>query len=162
MIDPLGSSQALIGSAQVLIVGDVVRLAVAPVFLLSGVGVMLTVLTNRLARAVDRARLIEAREHSAPENELAEMRATLAVIARRASLLSYAITLSTICALLVSLVVVTLFLGAFFKFDISLAVATLFIVAMLSFIAGLLLFLREIFLATRALRFGFTRRPRGA
>ena len=35
-------------------IADVVRTAVAPVFLLSGVGVTLTMLTGRLARVVDR------------------------------------------------------------------------------------------------------------
>jgi hypothetical protein len=52
------------------------------------------------------------------------------------------------------MVVVTLFLGAFVSLHVSLIIATLFIVAMLSFIGGLLLFLREVFVATRALRIG--------
>jgi len=52
------------------------------------------------------------------------------------------------------MVVVTLFIGAFVRFNVSLIISTLFIVSMLSFIAGLLLFLREVFVATKHLRIG--------
>jgi hypothetical protein len=134
--------------------GDVIRLAVAPVFLLSAVGVVLTVLTNRLARAVDRARAFEAREATTPDADIPELRSMLAVLARRARLLSYAITLCTICALLVAMVVVTLFLGTYLRFNMSLAIGAMFSTAMVCFVAGLLFFLREIYLATRALRIG--------
>ena len=58
------------------------------------------------------------------------------------------------CALLVSLVVVTLFLGALLDFRLGLVIAILFIVAMLSFIGALALFLREILFATKTLRIG--------
>jgi hypothetical protein len=149
-------------ATHVLAIADVIRLAVAPVFLLSAVGVTLNVLTSRLARAVDRARAFEAREASTPEAEIPELRQLLTVLARRARLLSYAITLCTICALLVSLVVVTLFLGAYFHWDMSLPIALMFSIAMLSFVAGLLLFLREIYLATRALRIGLRHKPKSA
>ena len=141
-------------------VGDVIRLAVAPVFLLSGVGIMLTVLTNRLARAVDRARELE---RSAPQvaagERTEELHASLATLARRGRLLSVAIALCTICALLVSIVVVVLFLGESFNFRITYAVDALFIAAMISFIGAILCFLREVFIATANLRIGL-RHPR--
>ncbi len=140
-------------------VGDVIRLAVAPVFLLSGVGIMLTVFTNRLARAVDRARDMERRVHEAPQGAVADgLHASLATLARRGQLLSYAIALCTICALLVAVVVVVLFLGESFNIRITLAVDALFIAAMLSFIGAILCFLREVFIATANLRIGL-RRP---
>jgi len=78
----------------------------------------------------------------------------LLTLALRSRLLSYAIALCTICALLVSMVVVSLFLGALLDLNLSLVIAILFIVAMLSIIAGLLFFLREVFVATRTLRIG--------
>jgi hypothetical protein len=135
-------------------IGDVVRTAVAPVFLLSGVGVTLTLLTNRLARVVDRARALEQKESKTHESDMHELSGSLLTLERRARLLGRAIALCTICALLVSMVVVTLFLGAFVDFHLSLIIATLFIVAMLSFIGGLLLFLREVYVATKHLRIG--------
>lgn len=135
-------------------IGDVVRTAVAPVFLLSGVGVTLTLLTNRLARVVDRARALEQKESKTHESEMHELSGSLRTLEWRARLLSRAISLCTVCALLVSMVVVTLFLGAFVNFRLSLVIATLFIVSMLSFIGGLLLFLREVYVATKHLRIG--------
>jgi Protein of unknown function (DUF2721) len=139
-------------------VGYVIRLAVAPVFLLSGVGIMLTVFTNRLARAVDRGRELE---RSAPQvavgESTEELHESLATLARRGRLLSYAIALCTICALLVALVVMVLFLGESFAMRITYAVDALFIAAMLSFIGAILCFLREVFIATANLRIGLRR-----
>jgi Protein of unknown function (DUF2721) len=139
-------------------VGEVIRLAVAPVFLLSGVGIMLTLFTNRLARAVDRARELERSvlNESKPER-LEELHEWLGNLARRGRLLSLAISLGTICALLVSIVIVVLFLGESFNMRINLVVDSLFIAAMLSFIGAILCFLREVFIATTTLRIGLRR-----
>jgi|SRR5580658_1578778 hypothetical protein len=139
---------------QIAEVAEVVRTAVAPVFLLSGVGVTLTMLTNRLARVVDRARALESSEIHTHEHDINELTLRLATLARRARLLGSSITMCTICALLVCMVVVALFVAAFVNIHLSLVIAILFVVAMFSFIAGLLLFLREVFVATRALRIG--------
>jgi hypothetical protein len=141
-------------SQQIAAIGEVVRLAVAPVFLLSGVGVVLTMLTSRLARVVDRARNLERGESGTLEADLQELHGRLTTLALRARLLGTAIALCTVCALLVSTVVVSLFLGALLDLNLAFLIAVLFIVAMLSIIGGLLLFLREIFVATRTLRIG--------
>src|SRR6202035_5275084 len=118
--------------------------------LLSGVGVTLTLLTNRLARVVDRARALEEKESNTHENDMHALGGALRTLEQRARLLGRAISMCTICALLVSMVVVTLFLGAFVQFHVSLIIATLFIVAMFSFIGGPLMFLREVVVATVA------------
>jgi len=136
---------------QVSTVAEVIQLAVAPVFLLSGVGVILTVLTNRLARVVERARGLEAASSTAD----GPMRqGELQVLARRARLMNRAITLSTLCALLVSFVVVALFVDAFVDLNLSTLIAAMFVIAMFSLIVALLCFLREVFLAIGALRIG--------
>ena len=139
-------------------VGEVIRLAVAPVFLISGVGIMLTLFTNRLARAIDRARELERNLGNVSEPQRAqELHVSLANLARRGRLLSIAISLGTICALLVSIVIVVLFLGESFNMRISYIVDALFIAAMLSFIGAILCFLREVFIATTTLRIGLHR-----
>ena len=139
---------------QVSEIGHVIQLAVAPVFLLSGVGIILTVLTNRLARVVDRARRLEDAADRATTAEREAIHGQLRVMARRAHLMNRAITLSTVAALLVAFVVVTLFLGAFFDFRASIPIAGMFILAMLSLIGALLFFLREVFLSISTLRIG--------
>ena len=141
-------------SPQITAIGEVIQLAVAPVFLLTGVGVILTVLTNRLARVVDRARRLEDAADIAAADERQVIHERLRVLARRARLMNRAITLSTVSGLLVALVVVTIFLGAFLNFDIAVPVAAMFILAMLALIGALLFFLREVFLAISTLRIG--------
>lgn len=134
-------------------IAHAIQLAVAPVFLLSGIGAMLAVMTNRLARVIDRARILEGHLR-ANTGEAVPITAQLATLARRAALVGRSITLCTITALLVCTVIAVLFLGAFLSFDPSVAVALLFIAAMGTFILGLLTFLREIFVATASLRIG--------
>lgn len=142
------------GSSGLVDIAQVIQLAVAPVFLLSGIGIVLTVLTNRLARVVDRARKLEEAARSSSGAALEERRQELHVMAYRARLMNRAITLSTASALLVAVVVVLLFLGALLDFSATLPVAGLFILAMLALIGALLLFLREVFLAIKALKIG--------
>jgi len=141
-------------AAQIAEVGEVVRLAVAPVFLLSGVGITLTLMANRLARVVDRARVLEQGERNTHEGDLHELSRKLLTLEMRARLLGPAIVLCTLCALLVSMVVVALFLGALLNFRLGLVIEILFILAMLSFIGALAMFLREVLLATKTLRIG--------
>lgn len=131
-----------------------IQLAVAPVFLLSGIGALLAVLTNRLSRVIDRARSLEARHSEVQPAEKRDFEARLATLSERGRLISRAILLVTACALLVCTVVAALFVGAFFGIDASRLVGIVFILAMLSLIGGLVTFLREIFLATRSLRIG--------
>jgi hypothetical protein len=135
-------------------VGHAIQLSVAPVFLLSGIGAMLAVMTHRLARIVDRGRLHEAELENTEEEEASKLHEHLAVLSQRAKLISRAITLCTITALFVCAVVATLFVGAFFQFDAALPVALLFVSAMTTFFVALLFFLREIFVATASLRIG--------
>ncbi len=135
-------------------VAHIIQLAVAPVFLLSGVGVTLTVLTNRLSRIVDRARVLEERLPDASKQVKTGLHTDLDTLARRARFINWAITLTTCCGLLVCLVIQTLFVGYFLSLDLSQTIALLFIVAMLAFVIAFVCFLREIFLATSSLRIG--------
>ena len=130
-------------------VGQAIQLAVAPVFLLAGVGALLAVLINRLGRIIDRVYLLERELPIDASNERRESnrKSTLA-LSRRARLIHWSITLCTTCDLLVCVVVATLFISAEVGVDLSSAITFLFIGAMLALIAGLVCFLREITLAT--------------
>ena len=140
-------------TAPALDIAHVIQQAVAPVFLLSGVAAMLHVLTSRLARVIDRARQLEIDYHDLPmSHERHVMRDRLAVLSRRSRLINRAITLCTSCALLVCLVIVTLFVSALMDVSGSRWIAGLFVIAMLALIGGLLTFLHEIFVATASVR----------
>lgn len=134
-------------------VAQVIQLAVAPVFLLSAVGAMLAVLTNRLGRIVDRARLLESRL-STSEHDQHRLRSDLAALIRRAKLINRAIALSTLCALLICMVVASLFLAALLGGRVGAFIAGVFVFAMVALIGALLYFLAEVYTATRNLRIG--------
>src|SRR5574340_1180127 len=119
-------------------VAHVIQLAIAPVFLLTAIGTLLSVTTNRLSRIIDRARLQEAKLENASPEGVAAIHAHLATLSRRAKLINRAITLFTATALLVCTVIAVLFLGDFLHFNSTLPVALLFITAMLSLVLALL------------------------
>jgi hypothetical protein len=137
-------------------VAHVIQSALAPVFLISGVGVMLGVLTNRLARIVDRARVWEAEAEKETERA-ADLEERLQVLARRARYISTAITMCAVSALLIALVVVALFANAFLAVNLAGLIAILFVAAMLALTGAFLVFLIEVRIATSAIRIG---RPR--
>lgn len=136
-------------------VAGVIELAVAPVFLLAGIAGLLGVLSTRLARIVDRARVIERRIPQAKQDEQRVlMRRETTVLWRRIALINWAIRLCVAGALAVCLVIVALFLGEFVAFNIALAVAALFVLAMVLIVAGLVFLLSEVNLSTRHMRAG--------
>ena len=141
---------------QSMDIAHLIQTSVAPVFLLSGVAATLGVLTNRLARAVDRARSIEARleDHTGdPEHLLYDLR----ILARRARYLNAAISLCVVSAVMVALVVVTLFANAFFEAGLAMTIALLFVGAMLLLTGAFVAFFIEVRLATTTLRIGISR-----
>jgi hypothetical protein len=135
-------------------VAHAIQLAVAPVFLLSGIGAMLAVMTSRLGRIIDRARDLEERLVDASPEFFSTLHTDLRMLSQRAKLIYSAIALCTTTALLVCAVIAFLFVSAFLQFDASVIVALLFIAAMSTFVIGLLWFLREIYVGTVSLRIG--------
>lgn len=131
-------------------IGHVIQLSIAPVFLLNAVGALIGVQTTRLARTVDRTRVIEERHEESGSRMPEPARRELDVLQRRMQLIYLAIVLDVICALFVGLVIITAFADAFVELSLSRLVALLFVAAMLAFIGSLAVFLREIFLAVAA------------
>lgn len=134
-------------------IGQIIQLAIAPVFLLTGVGTNLTVLTNRLARIIDRSRTLEefVNTNGAPSLTPA-VREELDELYQRAHLINRAITLSSTCALLICLVIATLFLGDALDLHFDKLIAALFVIGIVALIGSFIFFLREIFVATKTLR----------
>jgi hypothetical protein len=132
-------------------IGHIIQLAIAPVFLLTGVGTKLAVLTNRLARIIDRSRLLEDRIHALESADHSAAYAELETLHDRAHLINRAIALSTGCGLLICLVIAALFLGDALKLSLDKSIALLFVLGMLSLIGSFVYLLREIFLATRTM-----------
>jgi hypothetical protein len=139
---------------QIDVIAHVIQLAIAPVFLLSGVVSLLNVLSNRLARVVDRARVLEALLPSLENPAAKPVRDELHVLSRRGKLIYRSMSLSTTSALLVCFVIGALFLSAMAHYSISIIVGALFVASMLALTLSLLFFLREVFLAIRTFQVG--------
>lgn len=130
------------------LVAQTIQLAVAPVFLLAGIGAFLNVCAGRLARVIDRARVVErlvlesrGREHDRLVDEIRKLD-------RRISVVNGAIFLSVASAIVVCLVVVLLFAGQLVRAHMGIPIALLFILAMLLMISALCTFMVEIRLAS--------------
>ena len=125
----------------------VITLAIAPVFLLTAVGTLMGVLVNRLARIVDRIRVLEELLHELGLDELLPAREELDNLRQRLRLIYFAVASAVFCALFVGLLIIVAFIDALMAVNLATIVGVLFIMAMLAFIGSLVVFLREIFLA---------------
>jgi hypothetical protein len=126
---------------------SVIQLAVAPVFMLTAVGTIISALNIRLGRAVDRRRVLELGLQARSGGPDDDARAELAQIARRIHYVYLSIVFSVLSGLFVCLLIAGAFIGAFVAANLSRMVAALFVLAVASLTVSLLLFLREIFLA---------------
>jgi hypothetical protein len=134
---------------QISDIGHVIQLAIAPVFLLTGVATKLTVLTNRLARIIDRTRVLEDRLKVSAN---AEYSSELELLYQRSHLVNFAIASSTACGLLVCVVIAMLFAGDTTGIVLDQYIAACFVLAMLGLTSSFVYFLREIFLSARFMR----------
>jgi hypothetical protein len=132
------------------IIQHAIQLAVAPVFLLSGVAGLLAVMAGRLARIIDRARYLEQKWATLDEKALARGEAEIAILENRRSLASWSINFCTGAAFLVCTVIVTLFFEEFLGANLKWFAGAQFVAAMIALLAGLSTFLREVYLATHA------------
>lgn len=143
---PLVATQSSGGLAETI------RLAVTPVFLLAGISGLLGVITTRLARIIDRARLLKERDGSATVAQRRELQEELTLHRRRMTLASRAFACAANSFLLVATVVVVLFLSTLATIDLTPLMALLFVLAMGSLMTAVLLLLREVQLGNQALR----------
>jgi hypothetical protein len=133
-------------------ISQVIQLAVAPVFLLAGIGAFVNAFAGRLARVVDRSRHLESgMEALGDHNARAAAYRELDTLRRRARLAYAGIALATFSGLLVCLLIVFAFLDHFLTLDMPEIIGGLFVAAMLALIGALIAFLREVFLAVRNL-----------
>lgn len=134
-------------------IAHIIQLAVAPVFLIAGIGHLLVTLTNRLGRITDRTRSLEVElAVEQPMETHPRWSRELILLDRRMRWINRAITLATLAMLLICLVIVALFTGQILAFDLSMIIAVLFILTMAALIAAVSNFLWEIHVAAEMLR----------
>jgi hypothetical protein len=140
--------------AHVPEIAQVIQLSVAPVFLLAGVGAIVNAMSTRLGRAVDRARALETELPQAGASRAERIHVELGTLSHRARLIGRAMALAVLCALLVTVLLIAAFVDAFMATDLSFMLAGIFVAALLAFSGSLVVFLREILIASANLRIG--------
>jgi hypothetical protein len=133
-------------------IAQIIQLAIAPVFLLVGIGSFLNVMTGRLARIVDRVRMLEEDVLTADGQRRCDEIGELSILSRRLNICQWAIAMCTISAVLVCVMVIVLFVGGAATMDFAAPVAWLFIAIMAALTLGLLLFFLEVTISTRVVR----------
>jgi hypothetical protein len=131
----------------------VLQLAIGPVILISGVGLLLLSFTNRLGRLIDRSRLLHRERLSGPGPEARVLlQEQIGLIDRRAGMLRQAISLAALTVLLDSVLILVLFLAALFQLELGAVIVCLFSLGVLALIGSIIGFLREITLSLEAVR----------
>ena len=130
----------------------ILQIAIGPVILISGIGLILLSMTNRFGRVIDRSRQLSAAMRSAGSAERDVVKSQIEILTKRASLVRQAITLAIVSLLFVAVLVITLFLSAVMHWEAGILAVILFICCMSCLIGSLVAFLRDINLSLAALK----------
>ena len=122
----------------------VIQAAIAPVVLISGVGLLLLTLSARLGRIVDRTRLVAGELHTASPGERGGLEHQLAVLRRRARLIRLALALSAGAVALIGVLITLLFLGLLLGWNVALVCTLLFVAALTCVVVAMFVFVREL------------------
>ena len=142
----MDTGQLANAQTHIMAISEVIRLAVAPVFLLTAIATMVNAMNTRLVRVVDRRRVMQDRIKESGETPPENLKEELRLLIRRSRLIYLAILFAVLAALLICIVVAGAFLGALISVDVARGVAISFILAMSAMIISLGLFLREVYL----------------
>lgn len=130
----------------------VLQVAIGPVILISGVGLVLLSLTNRFGRAIDRSRQLGREMREAGNAERKKLALQVQVLYLRARVIRLSIILATLSVLLAAVLIIVLFVAALMHLETGLAISLLFICCMGSLIGSLIAFIRDIQLSLHALK----------
>lgn len=127
------------------------QVAIGPVILISGVGLLLLSMTNRFGRVIDRSRQMAEALRKAPPLERGSLAYQLGILARRARLIRLSITLASLSVLLAAMLVIALFLLQLLRLEAALVIIILFIACLASLIGSLAVFIMDINVSLTAL-----------
>ena len=134
---------------------QIIGMAVAPVFLLAGIAGFLNVMSSRLGRIIDRARIVEVRVARVSGEHKAISQREMTFLWRRVDIINLAIALCSGAGLLVCALIAAIFIAALWQLNADVVIVGLFVLALVLLIFSLLCLLNEIRIATRSLRAGF-------
>ena len=130
----------------------ILQASVAPCVLISGLGLLLLTMTNRLGRTIDRTRMLHDELSSKKREELPHVNKQIEVLLKRCHYLQTAIALNTFSIFLASVIIFLLFEEQLFRFKMGVAIETLFIACLFSLIISLIYFLMDVFSSLQSLK----------
>jgi hypothetical protein len=139
----------------------VLQVAIGPVILISGVGLVLLTLTNRFGRAIDRSRLLAREMRGLTGQEQERLARQVKILYQRAGLIRVSVVMAAICLLLVAVLISVLFFTALFNLEAVWFIMALFIGCMASLIVALVAFIKEVQLSLHALKLELEQTPPG-
>lgn len=122
----------------------VLQTAIGPMILISGLGLVLLTMTNRLGRTIDRVRILTGILPTAAENKHAKISAQLRILWRRARLIRMAILLCAMSALASAILIIVIFFTALWQLEAALLIGALFILSMMCLIGALIFVILDI------------------
>lgn len=132
-------------SARVAELIPVLQIAIGPVILISGVGLLLLSMTNRMSRIIDRSRFIWQELSDLPDGEARDRKiAQLHVLVHRAGLVRLAVGFATLSVMLAAVLIATLFFAALLELEIAWIISLIFMACLFSLMASAGVFLREV------------------
>lgn len=130
----------------------ILQTAIGPVILISGVGLLLLTMTNRLGRVIDRARSLARERTQVEEINQGSIEAQLRILWLRARLIRLAIVLSAMSALAAAVLIIALFFTALLQVDSAWLIGALFITCMTCLIGSLAVFIHDLNQSLAALK----------
>lgn len=128
------------------------QVAIGPVILISGIGLLLLTLTNRFGRAVDRSRSLGREVREVNQAERQSLGRQVEILYRRAQVIRLSIIMAAVSLLLAALLIILLFVTALAKLEAGFVIVLLFVCCMASLIVSLAAFIRDIQLSLHALK----------
>jgi hypothetical protein len=128
------------------------QVAIGPVILISGIGLLLLTMTNRFGRIIDRSRILvrDLREKASDNQQ--RVQAQVTILMKRARLVRFSIHLAAISVLVTAILIVVIFLTALLQLEVAWLIFALFSVCMLALIISLITFIKDINLSLVALK----------
>lgn len=134
----------------------ILQTAIGPVILISGVGLLLLTMTNRLGNTISRTRQLDDSLSKINTGDKTKVVAQIQILLKRAHLIRLAILLASASALVVSILIIVLFFMTLWQIEIAWVIALLFIISMGCLISSLIVFMSDINQSLVALKLELT------
>lgn len=123
---------------------DALQMAISPVIMISAYGMLLLTMTNRLGRAIDRARSLSG-------ETAAKRQFQLQILSTRARRIRAAILAISVAIFFAALLVLVLFLSVFMRVDVKLVVSSLFVASLVSLIYSVVCLIADVLGSLKAM-----------